>query len=113
MFSHALVEGQGKHEGIRAGVRDIVGIKQGRDLCFPAESLKTLSDIKNQVPAVTYRQSFGQGFDVADTICLVTQTPEGLFDGLNCVGTIEFCRFLQGVSCGKVIVTKVIGNPDL
>ena len=93
-FGHPLVEGEGQDQGVGEGVRDVVGIEEGRHLGLAAEALQPLGDVEDEIPPVSGDETLGQCPDVADPLRLVAQFSQGPLDRGDRQGGGRIPRFL-------------------
>ena len=57
-LGHAFMKGERKNERIGKGVRDVIDIKDGWHLGFPAKPLHAFGNVKDYVPSVAVCQPF-------------------------------------------------------
>ncbi len=111
-LGHALVQGQGQHQGIAEGVGDAVHVQQGGHLGLAPDARQPLGDVEDQVPAVARHQPRGQRPGMADAVRLVAQAPQGALELLDGGEAVELGRLLLAVAHGQVVVPQVVGQAD-
>ena len=95
----------------RAGYRK--GFKQGRNLRFAGDSVQAFTDVEDQIPAVSDSQATYQLPHMSDAIGFVPEGPNGVFQRIDGVRSVEFRRRFFVVTFSKVHIAQVVSQSDL
>ena len=79
VFCHCLVQGNSQYNRVGKYVGDFKGIEEGGYLCLTPNSIKSFSNIKYNIPALTCCECMSQLNDIANPFSWISNIVQCVF----------------------------------